>query len=95
MDVERCIAAGNRVNDILVALIRWQKGSAAAHLAVHNVMFVPMLLYSSETWVLQKKNERKMNAVEMRSLCRTCSVSLADQIRNEERHRMASPSMSR
>ena len=27
----------------------------------------PTLLYDSETWVIQKKNARKMNAVEMRS----------------------------
>ena len=33
-----------------------------------------------------------MNAVEMRTLCRICGVSLADQIRNKEIHRMAGPS---
>ena len=33
-----------------------------------------------------------MNAVEMRSLCRICGVSLADRIRNEEIHRMAGTS---
>ena len=38
---------------------------------------------------LQKKNERKMNAVEMRSLRRICGFRLADRIRNEKVHRMA------
>ena len=52
MDVERRIAADNRVN-----------GALAALMAVHNAVLVPTLLYGSETWVLQKKNERKMNAV--------------------------------
>ena len=89
MDVERRIAAGNKVNGALAALMRWRNVSPAARLAVHNAVLVPILLYGSETWVLQKKNERKMNAVEMRSLRRICGVSLADRIRNEEVHRMA------
>ena len=56
---------------------------------LNNVVLVPTLLYGSETWVLQKKNERKMNAVEMQSLRRICGVSFADRIRNEEVHRIA------
>ena len=31
-------------------------------ITVHNEVLVPTLLYGSETWVLQKKNERKTNA---------------------------------
>ena len=65
VDVERRIAAGNRVNGTLYALMGRRSVSTAAHLAVHNAVLVPTLLYGSETWVLQKKNERKMNAVEM------------------------------
>ena len=48
MDVERRIAAGN--------------ASTVARLTVHNAVLVPTLLYGSETWIFQKKNERKMNA---------------------------------
>ena len=92
MDVERRIAAGNSFNGALAALIRRRNVSTAARLAVHNAVLVPTLLYGSETWVLQKKNERKMNAVEMRSLRRICGVSLADRIRNEEIHKMANTS---
>ena len=66
--------------------------STTARLAVHNAVLVPTLLYGSETWILQKKNERKMNAVEMRSLRRICEVSLADRIRNEKIHRIAGTS---
>ena len=58
-------------------------------MAVHNAVLVSTLLYGSETWELQKKNERKMNVVEMRSLRRICGVSLADRIYNENIHRMA------
>ena len=70
--------------------MRLQNVSTAARVAVDNAVLVPALLYGSERWVLQKKNERKLNAVEMRSLCRICKDSIADQIiRNEEIHRMA------
>ena len=52
----------------------------------HNAVLVPTLLYGSKTWVLQKKNVRKMNTVEMRPLRRICGVSLPDRISNEEMH---------
>ena len=63
MDVEWRIAAGNKVKGAVAALMRRRNVSTAARLAVHNAVLVPTLLYGSETWVLQKKNERKMNAV--------------------------------
>ena len=63
MDAERRIAAGNRVNDIMALLMRRRNVSTAARLVVHNAVLVPTLLYGSETWILKKNNERKMNAV--------------------------------
>ena len=60
--------------------MRQQNVSKAARLIVHNAVLV------------QKKKERKMNAVEVRSLRRICGVSLADGIRNEEIRRMAGTS---
>ena len=59
MDVERRIAAG-KVNGALAALMRRRNVSTAARLAVHNAVSVPTLLYGSETWILQKKNERRL-----------------------------------
>ena len=44
-------------------LVRRRNVSTAARLAVHNAVLVPTLLYGSETWVLQEKNEKKVNAV--------------------------------
>lgn len=43
VDVETCIAAGNKMNGTIAALLRWQKVSANARLAVYNVVLVPML----------------------------------------------------
>ena len=68
VDVERRIA-----ND---SGIRWQTISTC--FAVHNAVLLPKLFYGSETYVLQKKNERKMNAVEISSLRRVFEVSLTN-----------------
>ena len=94
MDVERRIAASNKVNGALATLMIRRNVNTAARLAVHNAVLVPTLLSLrlSKTWALQKKNKRKMNAVEMRSLRRICGVSVADRIHNEEIHRRAGTS---
>ena len=55
MDAVRRIAAGNRVNGALAALMRRRNVTTAAGLAVRNAVLAPTLLYGSETWVLQKK----------------------------------------
>ena len=65
MDVERRIAAGNRVNGALAAFMRRRNISTVGRLVIHNAVLVTTLLYGSKMWILQKKNERKMNAVEM------------------------------
>ena len=90
--MKRYIGAGNRINGSLAALMTRRNVSTAARLPVHNAVLVPALLYGSETWVLQKKNESKVNAVDMRSLRRIYTVSLVYLIRNEEIHRMAGTS---
>ena len=63
IDVEMRSVVGNRVNRVLAALMRRRNVSIAARLAVHNAVLVLTLLYGRETWILQKKNERKMNAI--------------------------------
>ena len=65
--------ASNWVHGALAALMRRRNVSTAARLSVHNAELVPT-------------DERKMNAVEMRYLCKICGVSLADRIHNEEIH---------
>ena len=92
IDVERRSAAGNRVNRALATLMRRRNVSTTVRLAVHNAVLVPTLLYGSETWILQNKNERKINAVEMRSLRSICGVSFADGIAMKRLHRMAGTS---
>ena len=43
MDVERRIAAGNKFNGVLAALMRRRNVSTAARLAVHNAVLVQTL----------------------------------------------------
>ena len=68
LDTERRIATGNRVNGALPALMGRRNVSTTARLAVHNAVLVSTQLYGSETWVLQRKNERK------RLLLRKCDA---------------------
>ncbi|CAK1596166.1 unnamed protein product [Parnassius mnemosyne] len=89
LDVDRRVAAGNKVNGALTALVKRQGVAKSARLAIHNAVLVPTLLYGSETWVCQKKHKSKLNAVEMRSLRKMCGVTMADRKRNEEIRNMA------
>ncbi|GBP43284.1 hypothetical protein EVAR_31168_1 [Eumeta japonica] len=41
-------------------------------------------MYGCESWVWRKKNESRINAVEMRSLCSMCGVSRKDRCRNSD-----------
>ena len=59
MDVERRIAAGNKVNGALAALMRRRNVSTASRLAVHNEVLVPTLLYGSEMWVLRRRRMKE------------------------------------
>ncbi|GBP22916.1 hypothetical protein EVAR_95316_1 [Eumeta japonica] len=58
--------------------------SRQARLADHNGALIPMLMYGSERWVRQKKNENRVNAVEMRSLRDMCGVSRKDICRDSD-----------
>ncbi|GBP76987.1 Glutathione S-transferase [Eumeta japonica] len=55
-----------------------------ARLAIHSVFLVPTLMYDSESWVWQKKNESRINAVERRSLRSMCGMSRKDRCRNSD-----------
>ena len=47
-------------------------------------MAITTLLYSSETWVLKKKDEQKIHTVEMKFLRSVTRCNRQDRIRNEE-----------
>ena len=41
------------------------------------------MMYSSETWATKKKDEKRLDVVEMRMLRWQCGVTLRDKVRNE------------
>ena len=54
-------------NGALKTIIAHKNMSTEAKMALHNGVLVPTLMYGSEAWTWQKKDETKLNAVEMRS----------------------------
>ncbi|GBP42541.1 hypothetical protein EVAR_81991_1 [Eumeta japonica] len=75
---------GNKTNGIMLAILNSKSASRQAHLAIHNGVLIPTLMYGSENWVYQKKNGSKINAVEMLSLRNMCEVCLNGRCRNSD-----------
>ncbi|GBP92531.1 hypothetical protein EVAR_61850_1 [Eumeta japonica] len=63
IDMERKVNAGNKANATLLAIMNTKSVSRQARLAIHNGVLIPALMYGSESWVWQKKNESRINVV--------------------------------
>ncbi|GBP72753.1 hypothetical protein EVAR_75372_1 [Eumeta japonica] len=74
----------SKVNGALLAIMKSESVSGQARLTIHNRILIPMLMYGSESCVRQKKNESRINAVEMRSVRSMCGVSRKDRCRNSD-----------
>ncbi|GBP82570.1 hypothetical protein EVAR_87816_1 [Eumeta japonica] len=83
-DMEKRVNAGNKANGALLVIVNSKSVFKQARLAMHNAVLIPTLMYGSESWVWQKKNESRINAVEMRSLRSMCGVSRKDRCRNSD-----------
>ncbi|GBP73243.1 hypothetical protein EVAR_55009_1 [Eumeta japonica] len=75
--------AGNKVNGALLAIMNSKSVSQQARMVIHNGVLFPMLMYGIESWVWQKKNESRINAVKMQSL-RSMGESRKDRYRNSD-----------
>ncbi|GBP49512.1 hypothetical protein EVAR_45488_1 [Eumeta japonica] len=75
--IERRVNARNKVNEALLAMMNSKSVS-------RQVPFVLILtlMYGSQSWVWQKKNESRTNTVEMRLLRSVCGVSRKGRCRN-------------
>ncbi|GBP06466.1 hypothetical protein EVAR_4599_1 [Eumeta japonica] len=80
-DIGRRVNAGNKLNGALLAIMNSKSVSRQTHLAIHNGDLIPTLIYGSESWVWKKKNESRINAVDMRSLRSMCGVSQKERCR--------------
>ncbi|GBP49869.1 Protein YIF1B-B [Eumeta japonica] len=83
-DIERRVNVGNEMNGALLAIKNSKTVSQQSRLAIHNGVLIPTLMYGGKSWLWQKKNESRINAVEMRSLRSMCRVSRKDKCRNND-----------
>ncbi|GBP69668.1 hypothetical protein EVAR_49920_1 [Eumeta japonica] len=74
----------NKVNGALLAIMNSKSVSKQDNFPLHNGVLIPTLVYGSESWVWRKKNESRIDMVEMRSLRNMCGVSLKDSCRNSD-----------
>ena len=58
--------------------------SKTTKLRVYNAIVKPTLLYGSETWTLQKRHMKKLQAVEMRYLRKVEGVTRMDRVRSDD-----------
>ncbi|GBP62244.1 hypothetical protein EVAR_44652_1 [Eumeta japonica] len=66
----------------LLAIMNNKSVSRQACLAIHKWVLIPTPMKSSESWVWQKKNESRINVVEMQSLRSICEVSQKNRCKN-------------
>ncbi|GBP24445.1 hypothetical protein EVAR_20769_1, partial [Eumeta japonica] len=72
------------MNGALLAIMISKSVSRQARLAIHNEVLNRTLMYDSESWVWQKKNESRINAVEMQFLRSMCGMYLKDKCMNTD-----------
>lgn len=51
---------------------------------IYNMITLPTITYASESWTLRKKDEIKINAIEMKHLRRMAGKTKWDRVRNED-----------
>ena len=61
-----------------------KKFSRRLKLRFYNSNVVPTLLYGSETWQLKATHERKLDAFDMKCLCKILGIKWKDFVTNEE-----------
>ncbi|KAK4879141.1 hypothetical protein RN001_007287 [Aquatica leii] len=53
-------------------------------MTIYKTIVEPILMYGAECWQLKEKDKRKINAVEMDYLRRSCRISRQEHIQNEQ-----------
>ena len=83
IDIDHKITNFNRMNGTIV---RTLKGKARKEtlMKFYKTMSIPIITYASETWTLNKNNERKLTTAEMRFLRKVQGVTLLDQQRSDD-----------
>lgn len=79
-ELDRRINEGKKVIGRAGPVIRSKNISNKAKMAIHNSIFVPTVLYGSETWTYQEKDKSKMNAIDMKFYRIMCGKTLMDKV---------------
>ena len=65
--------------------ILWNKHiTKSTKTMIYNTLVRSILTYGAGNWVINKNNQRKINAVEMEFWRRCCQLTRLDKVRNEE-----------
>ena len=84
-DIEQRIGAVMRVVGAMrKELLERRELKKETKLRGFNAIVVPTLLYSCETWTVQKRHESRLQACEMMCFRRIEGVSRLDRMRNED-----------
>ncbi|GBP93311.1 Wilms tumor protein homolog B [Eumeta japonica] len=82
--LKESVIARNKVNGDLLAIINSKSVSRQACLPFNNGVLISTVIYGSKSWEWQKKNESRINAVQLRLLRSMCGVSRKNKCRNSD-----------
>ena len=77
-------ATGRTIGALRQEVVDRRELSKTTKLRVYNAIVMPTLLYGSETWTLQKRHMKKLQAVEMRYLRKVEGVTRMDKVRSDD-----------
>lgn len=83
-EIEARIQKASNVNYQLTPILKHRNIPLETKKKIINAIFVPTLCYQSQTWALNKSQEQKIIACEMRCLRKAVNKTRRDRVRNEE-----------
>ena len=83
-DVSQRVNAGAAAYGAMKSIWREKEVGMRVKKGLYESIIVPTVMYGGESWGLRKKEERRLNVMEMNCLRNMCGVSRRDRVRNEE-----------
>ncbi|KAF7654265.1 hypothetical protein LDENG_00072170, partial [Lucifuga dentata] len=82
-EIDRQIAAASEVLRMLYRTVVVKRElSQKARLTIYQSIYVPILTYGHELWVMTERTRSQIQAAEMRFLCRVSGLTLRDRVRS-------------
>ncbi|KAF7642406.1 hypothetical protein LDENG_00258420 [Lucifuga dentata] len=84
-EVDRWIGEASEVLQMLYQTVVVKRElSQKARLSIYQSIYVPILTYGHELWVTTKRTRSRIQAAEMRFLCRVSGLTLRDRVRSSD-----------